>query len=284
MAELSEKRVALVIGSGAIKCACAIGVYDVLQSEGIAIDLVVGCSAGSIYAAVIALGYSPAQAEQESIRLWTQELTRQRSKKSILQVVLPQFFGFDKNFGLLDDTLILQRLRTAFRSQQIEDTDIPLFVVATDFENGEKVVLDSGSIVDAIRASLAIPFVFSPWRVGDRLLMDGFMSDPLPVDVAIKERADIILAVGFESPYQYRVNSAAKLAFQITTVAANNLLRSNFAFHNLAHHAEVIPILPEFEGRIKAFDVAKLPMIIEKGRESIRQELPYLHELMKGDP
>ena len=281
MAESADARVALVIGSGAIKCACAIGVYDVLQSEGISIDLVVGCSAGSIYAAVIALGYTPEEAEQESIRLWTQELTRQRSKKSILQVLLPQVFGFSNDFGLLDDSLILDRLRTAFKSELIEETDVPLYVVATDFENGEKVVLDSGSIVDAIRASLAISFVFKPWRVGNRLLMDGFMSDPLPVDVAIKEQADIILAVGFESPYQYKVDSAAKLAFQISTVAANNLLRSNFAFHNLAHHAEVIPIIPEFEERIKAFDVSKLPLIIEKGREYTRQELPYLRKLVQ---
>ena len=282
MADSTDKRVALVIGSGAIKCACAIGVYDVLQREDIAVDLVVGCSAGSLYAAVIALGYSPEEAEQETIRLWTQELTRQRSKRSILQVVLPQVFKFNNDFGLLDDSLILERLQSAFKSQLIEEAGIPLYVVATDFENGEKVVLDSGSIVDAIRASMAIPFVFRPWRVGDRLLMDGFMSDPLPVDVAIKEQADIILAVGFESPYQYRINSAAKLAFQITTVAANNLLRSNFAFHNLAHHAEIIPIILVFEDRIKAFDVSKLPMIIERGRECIRQELPYLRQLLQG--
>jgi NTE family protein len=282
MAESTDKRVALVIGSGAIKCACAIGVYEVLTSEGILVDLVVGCSAGSIYAAVIALGYSPREAEEKTIELWTQEITRQRSRKSILQVILPQLVKFDNSFGLLDDSLILSRLRTAFETQTIEDAQIPLFIVATDFENGEKVVLERGAIVDAIRASLAIPFVFSPWRVDGRLLMDGFMSDPLPVDVAIKEQADIILAVGFESPYQYKVNSAAKLAFQVTTVAANNLLRSNYAFHNLAHHAEVIPIIPEFEERIKAFDVSKLPLIVEKGRECIRQELPYLRQLVSG--
>jgi NTE family protein len=272
MAESTDKRVALVIGSGAIKC----------TSEGILVDLVVGCSAGSIYAAVIALGYSPREAEEKTIELWTQEITRQRSRKSILQVILPQLVKFDNSFGLLDDSLILSRLRTAFETQTIEDAQIPLFIVATDFENGEKVVLERGAIVDAIRASLAIPFVFSPWRVDGRLLMDGFMSDPLPVDVAIKEQADIILAVGFESPYQYKVNSAAKLAFQVTTVAANNLLRSNYAFHNLAHHAEVIPIIPEFEERIKAFDVSKLPLIVEKGRECIRQELPYLRQLVSG--
>ena len=161
---------------------------------------------------------------------------------------------------MLDDTLIMKRFRQAYGDRAFADARIPLYIVATDFRSGEKVVLSEGRLVDAIRASIAIPFIFEPWPVGDRLLIDGFMSDPLPVDVAIKEGAHVIIAVGFESPYQARMNSAARFAFQVTTIMSNNLLNANYAFHNLAHHTEIIPIIPEFNQRIKAFDTSKLPL------------------------
>jgi predicted acylesterase/phospholipase RssA len=85
-------------------------------------------------------------------------------------------------------------------------------------------------------------------RTGGRWLLDGCLSAPLPVDVAIKEGADLILAMGFESPYPRRIKSATRYAFQLNSIYTNNLLRANFAFHNLAHHTEILPILPEFDG------------------------------------
>ena len=63
--------------------------------------------------------------------------------------------------------------------------------------HGEKVALSEGSLFDAIRASLAIPIIFPPWEVDGRLLIDGAVSDPLPIDVAIQDGADIIIAMGF---------------------------------------------------------------------------------------
>lgn len=276
----TERQVALVIGAGSIKCAAALGLQKVLIREGIHIDRVVGCSAGSLYAALIALGYAAQTAEQVTLGLWTQDLTQQRRYRALLRALLPRVFGFDERFGMLDDTLILKRFRQAYGDRAFADARIPLYIVATDFRTGEKVVLSEGRVVDAIRASIAIPFIFEPWQVGDRLLIDGFMSDPLPVDVAIKEGARVIIAVGFESPYQARVNSAARFAFQVTTIMSNNLLNANYAFHNLAHHAEIIPVIPTFNQRIKAFDTSKLPYIIEEGERAMEAQMPYLHRLM----
>jgi NTE family protein len=275
-----RKRVALVIGSGSVKCAAALGLQRVFAAEGIDIDLVVGCSGGSIYAALLAAGFDVETAVDMTRRMWTRELTARRHTPSLLKAMLPRLFGFSEKFGLKDDALILHRLRDAYGEMRIENMKIPLFLTATDFRTGEQVVLSRGSVVDALRASIAIPFIFRPWEVDGRLLIDGFMSDPLPVGVAMREGANVIVAMGFESPYQTTVNSAARFAFQLSSIMTNNLLRSNFAFHSMAHHAEVIPIIPEFSERIRLFDTAKIPLIIEEGERAAREQIPYLRKLL----
>jgi NTE family protein len=275
------KRIALVIGAGSVKCAAALGLQRVLRREGIAIDMVVGCSGGSMYAAMIALGHDVETAQEMTTRLWTREVTGRSNRRAMLGALFPSIFRFDEAFGLRDDRLVMARLREAFGDRTFADTELPLYLAATDFHNGEQVVLAEGRLLDAIRASIAIPFTFNPWRIGDRLLIDGFMSDPLPVGVAIREGADVIVAMGFESPFQERISSAARFAFQMSSIMTNNLLKANFAFHNLAHHAEVIPVIPEFKQRIRLFDTEKIPAIVEEGERAMEEHMPYLRALME---
>jgi NTE family protein len=272
--------VALVIGAGAIKCAAAIGVCKVLEEAGIGVDLMVGCSGGSMFAAMLALGHDAATCERLTMQLWTPEVTRKRDRKAMLRALFPRFFRFDASWGMIDDTLITDRFERIYGDCTFADTRIPFHVVAADFENGEKVVLSQGRLSDAIRASIAIPFVFKPWKVDGRLLIDGSLADPMPVDVAIRENASVILAIGFDNPYQRRINSPVRFAFQVTTVMTNNLLRANYAFHNLAYHSELILILPEFEGRVNAFDTGRLPHIIERGALAMQEQLPYVKQIL----
>ena len=275
-----NNKVALVIGSGSVKCAAALGLQRVLKRAGIGIDLVAGCSGGSIYAALIALGVDVETAIEMTRRVWTRDLTRHTNRRAILQMMLPRLFGFTAEYGLRDDRRALKQLKETFGDQLIENTQIPLHIATTDFQTGEQVVLSSGRLVDALRASIAMPFVFKPWRVGDRLLADGYLSDPLPVGVAMREGANIIVAIGFESPAQTPINSPMRFAFQVSTIMTNNLLKSNFAFHSLAHHSEVIAIIPEFRERIHLFDTDKIESIIEDGERAAEEQIPYLRQLL----
>lgn len=280
VAPVPGKRLALVIGSGSVKCAAVLGLMDVLQGQGIKPDLYVGCSAGSIYAVALALGMQVSEITEMTRRLWTREITGQRRRRAWLEILMPGVFGFNERFGMIDDRLIMDRLRRAFGDKTLEDAHWPLFVAATDFGNGEQVVLTSGSVVDAIRASIAMPYIFAPHTIGDRLLVDGYLSDPMPVGVAIREGADVILAMGFDSPYQSRIGSLPRYAFQVSSIMSNNLFKANFAFHNLAHHSEVIPIVPQFQERIRLFDTDKIPSIVEQGRRATEEQVPYLRRLL----
>lgn len=280
-AEAPRPTVSLVIGSGSVKCAAAIGVVKALNDAGIGIDRVVGCSAGAIFAAVVALGETTEVARDATMRLWSKEITSVRNTWGLLRVVAPRLFGFTADtFGLRDDRRIVQRLTAQFGDLRVEDTGIPLHITATDFANGELVDIDRGRIVDAIRASISLPFAFAPVKLDGKLLIDGYLADPLPVSVAMKHGARVIVAVGFESPYQERVYSAGRYAFQISAIMSNNLLKSRFAFHSVAHHSEVIAILPEFKQRIRLFDTEKIPYIIEEGERAAQAQLGYLRNLL----
>ena len=271
---------AVVIGSGSVKCAAALGLFRVLDRERIPIHMVVGCSGGALYAATVAMGWDHGTAERKTRELWTQEITKRRSTRALLSAVLPQVFKFDERFGLVDDRLVLERLRTAFGQTRMEDAKVPLYLTATDFHTGEQVVFSSGPLVDAVRASISIPYIFRPWKVGGRTLVDGFLSDPMPIGVAIREGADVIVTMGFESPYQTKVSSVLRFAFQLSSITSNNLLKANYAFHNLAHHHEILPIIPQFTQKLHLFDTDKIPYVIEEGERAAERQIPYLRQLI----
>jgi NTE family protein len=78
MSTMPRKRVALVIGAGSVKCAAALGLWKVLKREGIAVDMVVGCSGGSLYAAAMALGYDAEETEAMTLSMWNRHVTKRR--------------------------------------------------------------------------------------------------------------------------------------------------------------------------------------------------------------
>ena len=273
--------VTLVIGSGSVKCAAAIGVVKVLTEAGIRIERVVGCSGGALFAASIAMGHDADASRELTLRLWTKELAAKRNLRALFSAIAPKLLGFSvQRFGLRDDRLINRRLRDTFGDLRIEDLPIPLHITATNFMDGELVELSSGPVVPALRASLAIPFAFSPVEIDGQLLVDGYVSDPLPISVAMKHGARVIVAVGFESPMMEHIGSAGRFAMQFSSIMSNNLLRARYAFHSVAHHAEVITIIPEFQQRIRLFDTEKVPYIIDAGADAAREQITYLRRLL----
>lgn len=275
-----RRNVAMVIGAGSVKCAAALGMWKVLRREGIGVDLYVGCSGGSLYAGAMSLDFPLEEAEQLTKRLWTRKVTARRDVRSLLSMFVPWLVPFAGHFGLVDEHALGTALERTFGSQTFDNCTAPLHIVATDLHSGERVVLSTGRVADAVRASVAMPYVWPPTRIGDRWLLDGCMTDPLPVDVAIREGADVVLAMGFEAAYPRRIKSASRYAFQINSIYTNNLLRANYAFHNLAHHDEILLILPQFDRPIGLFDTDHIPEVIAAGERATEAQLPYLERIL----
>lgn len=275
-----RKQVALVIGSGNLKCAAVLGVVKVLQREGIEVGMTVGCSGGSPFAAALALGYGVEETERRLKGIWKRQIYTRYHYPSLLRLLAPRLFGSSGGLGLVDDRRLMRALQEGFGDLTFEQTEVPLYLIATDITNGEKVILSKGRIVDAIRASVALPVVFQPWKLDGRMLVDGGASDPLPVDVAIREGADVIIALGFETPYSAQAVSLAGMVRQASTIMMNNLIRSTYSFYNLVHHAEIIAITPRFNRPIGLADTHLFPYIIEEGERAAEMEVPYLRRLL----
>jgi NTE family protein len=274
----SRKHIAVVVGSGGVKCAAAIGLWRVLSQEGIHVDSVVGCSGGSLYAAASANNATVDEMGRLSSVLWTSDVMQGYSAN--LKAAKDGSLRFTDRSGLVDDSVLNNNLLEVYGDVTFDRLSLPLKIVATDLHTGEKVILSDGRVVDAIRASIAIPMIFSPWEIDGRLLIDGGASDPLPIDVAIQDGADIIIAMGFTLSYRKRFRSMTAVQEQLNSIYVNNILAATYAFHNLAHHAEIFPIIPDLDEPVSMFDVDKIPEVINRGEEATRSQLPHIKRLL----
>lgn len=275
-----DRRIALVIGAGGIKCAASLGALRVLQQAGLTPDMIVGCSGGAVFASAIAMGWDAGQAITATQRFWAHDLAGRRQNRAMLQALAPRRQGFDGRFGLRHDGVLNQSLQELFGAQSFAATQIPLLIAATDFHSGEQIILQEGLLVDAVRASMATPFVFAPWRVGERLLLEGYLSDPLPATVATREGADIVIALGFESPAQAVIDSPLRYALQIGSILTNSIFKARIAFHGQVHHAGTLLLAPRLPQRRAPFDVKQFPALVAAGEEAMRERLPDLQAMV----
>lgn len=255
-------RLALVLGSGGVRSVAAIGIAEQLRLEGIRPDFVVGCSSGALFGAAVATGQPARDALRSATELWSAELTQQRRWRAYLQLALPRLAGFGSGFSLRDDRLIAQRIERAFGRQQLEDLPMPLRVVATEAATGQAVVLDKGPVVRALRASMAVPFLFPSVEVEGKRLVDGVISDPLPLRAA--ERARVVIALGFHGAMPRRVDRASRLVAQTSTALINNLMQARVEAAQ-RQGQQVIHIDLPLDRRIGLWDTAAMPYLCEAG-------------------
>lgn len=272
-------RLALVLGSGGVRSVAALGIADVLAGAGFAPDLVVGCSSGALFGALIAAGIGADQALRLATRLWSAELTQQPRWRAYAQLIAPRLAGFDAAFALRDDRLIAHRIAQAFGELRLEDLRTPLRVAATDAATGKSVVLTHGPLVPALRASIALPFIFPSVEVGGRRLVDGVISDPLPVAAAGDAQA--VIALGFEGAVPRRVDRPSRLVAQATTAMINNLQRARLAVARVTHQ-RLLCIELTLGRRVGLWETAAMPYLFDAGRRAAEAQLPAIVALLSG--
>ena len=182
----TSKAVGLVLGSGASRGWAHIGVIRALEEAGIGIDYIAGCSVGGYVGAVYASG---------SLGSLETFLLEMDGKKifSYFDVVFPKS-------GLLNGSKRVEELFSMHTdAKNFSDLNIPLMMVATDLYSGRKVILKSGSILKALRATMSYPGLFEPVKMGDRWLVDGGIVDPVPVGLAGAMGAEVVIAVDLNS-------------------------------------------------------------------------------------
>jgi NTE family protein len=275
---MAQPRIALVLGSGGVRSIAALGIAEVLAAQGIRPDLIVGCSSGALIGATLALGLSSREALHIATSLWSAELTQQHRWRAYAQLLAPRWFGFDAGFSLRDDRRIEQRIRSAFGNWRLEDLPTHLRVVATEARSGERVVLRDGELTTALRASIALPLIFPSVEVGGRRLVDGVVSDPLPVAVA--SDAAVVLTLGFKGVMPRRVNRASRLVAQASTALINNLQQARVDAARSAGQ-RVFEIQLGLERHVGLWETGAMAYLFEAGRRAARAQLVQIAALLR---
>lgn len=270
-------RIALVLGSGGVRSAAAIGIAEVLNDATLQPGLVVGCSSGALFGALVALRVPPPRALEMAVQLWSQDLTTRRRWRAYFELLMPRLAGFGAGFGLRDSRLIGQRIEQAFGGHAIESLPTALRVVATDAASGARVVLSSGSLVDALRASIAVPFIFPAVEVGGRRLIDGVISDPLPASAA--SEADVVITLGFEGEMPRTVDRPSRLIGQVSTALMNNLMQARLDAARALGQV-LIPIHLPLDRRIGLWETAAIPHLYRLGRQAALDALPAIRDAL----
>jgi len=174
-------KVGLALGSGSARGWAHIGVIKALTEAGIRVDCIAGASIGAVVGAVHASGKIDAL-EDIVLRLDWKQIA------SFLDVVFPKS-------GLIDGNKIADFVRAHVAPGNIEDLPLPFCAVSTDLETGSEIVIREGDIIEAVRASISVPGIFTPVRKGDLILVDGGLVNPVPVSVARAMGADFVIAV-----------------------------------------------------------------------------------------
>ena len=231
-------KVALVLSGGSARGFAHVGVLRAFEEKKIPLHLIVGTSIGAIVGGFYAVGYSADQIERRlKATDWTDIFANQatRSQQFVSQknqprkhIVQMRLNGFLPSIpsSLSQGQKIFQNLYNGFLkanfygADHFDDLKIPFRAVATDLISGEQVILKDGDLAEAINASMAFPLLFAPVEIKGRQLVDGGITDNLPVGVAVQESADLIIAVDATSPLRREdaVIAPWEIADQVTSI------------------------------------------------------------------
>ena len=290
----SEPGIGLAISGGGARGLAVIGVLRVLEREKIKINFIAGVSMGSIIGGLYSCGYSAQEIERILLGVnWgdlfspgplrNTLLTTQKgqAEKSLFKLrfqswkpVIPQAMTSAQKLSRLLENLTS---RAGIRSSiSFDYLNPPLRIICTDLLSGEKVVISSGNISEAMRASAAVPVAFTPVEIGGRLLVDGGLVDPIPVDVVKKAGSYPIIAVDVSSrllPYG-SISDVVDIADQTTTIMSIDKKREALA------NADIC-IAPDLAGR-RATDFSNPRYLVAAGEKAAEEALPAIRDALAG--
>lgn len=279
----ARPRLGLVLSGGGARGAAHIGVLEVLEEMRVPVDLVTGTSMGSVVGGLYAAGMSPEELGAaiqgiDWVRVFADKPDRQdlsfRRKQDDRNFLTNLRLGI-KNWSLFIPSGLVegQKLDFLLRSltldarglAQIENLPLPYRAVATDIVTGDAVVFDHGPLAVAQRASMSIPAAFSPVIVDERVLVDGYVANNLPIDVAQELGAQAVIAVDISTP-------ASKLEELETAVAISGQVSTFPVQQSQARQIERMKkndvLLQPALGDIAAASFTRMPEAIEAGRQA----------------
>lgn len=185
---MTRKKIGLALGSGGARGLAHIGVIKKLVEENIPIDLIVGSSAGALIGGMYAALGEIGKVEEKFVGLeW----------RDWLNTFADPVLGL----GFIKGEKAENWMRAAVNNVKIEELKIPFGAVTTDLNTAEEVLITEGDLTEAVRSSGSVPGLFQPMKWGDRMVVDGGLSYPVPVELAKRMGAELVIAVNLDGVY-----------------------------------------------------------------------------------
>jgi NTE family protein len=288
-------KIALVLSGGGARGGAHVGVLKVLEKNNIPVDMIVGTSMGSLVGGLYASGRTPQEIEDMLLSTdWYEYIRTDYNRRDIPIRRKQTEYKYQGRLGLgVDETnqvvtptgvlkrepLLLKFMQETAHVSNVDDFDklpIPFRAVATNIRNGEKVVLKSGKLANAIYASSAIPGGLQPINIDGVDLIDGGISSNLPVEVALDMGADIIIAVDVSEHFEDEIDVNSYIV--VMSQLVNILMRKNANKSISRLKKQDILLTPKLD-KFSGLDVEKYKEIIDAGEKVAQQE--YASKLAK---
>jgi NTE family protein len=250
-------KIGLALGSGSARGFAHVGVLKVLKEENIPVDLIAGSSIGALVGTLYGAG-------SDIDRLY--RLAKLFKRKYYTDFVVPKM-------GLIAGKRIKEFMKVMTFGKKLEELDIPVAVVATDLSTGEKVIFTEGQIDNAVRASISIPGIFVPERIGDRLFVDGGLVERVPVSVARKLGADIVIGVDVSV---IKRNQPIVSIYDVIMQSIDIMQNEGFRQHEIASDWMIRPKVDHFNART----FTQLEEIIQAGEEEAKKHIQGIKALI----
>ncbi|MCK7608315.1 patatin-like phospholipase family protein [Acinetobacter portensis] len=254
--------IALVLGSGGARGYAHIGAIEILEKNNIHPDFIVGTSAGSIVGSLYASGKNSSELREIALNL---------KANDVRDVTL------DKK-GFFEGKKVEDFINKEVNNTPLQSLKIPMYVIATELKEGKKVVFNYGNTGQAVRASVAIPSMFIPTKIGDDEYVDGGLVSPVPVDVAKKLGADIVIAVDILAQPVHTETSNIWGLFNQNI----NIMQKHLAQEELKG-ADIV-IQPDLREKVHIFDVSGREITMLAGQNATQKILPELRKIIDNYP
>jgi NTE family protein len=289
----------LVLSGGGARGAAHVGVLEVLEELRVPIDLIVGTSMGAIVGGMYATGLSPETMRSQISEVdWrdafndipARKYVAFRQKQDDDKPLFKFEFGFGRDGLTFPSGLVAgQKLNFIIRSmllqaaeeRSFDDLPIPFRAISADLETGEMVVMDRGDLATAIRASMAFPVIFTPVRIGDKLLVDGGVVRNLPVDVALGLGAEHVIAVDVGTPLGEMLKAPSAIGVMRRTMGV--MANQNDTDQLGLIREQDFLITPDLSGIETFKGFGQIETAIERGVEAARRHEARLRELSVGE-
>ncbi len=259
------KKIALALGSGGAKGLSHIGVLKVFDKHKIPISFIAGSSMGALIGGLYShFGTGSAKKIEKSFI------------KANWKTVLDLFVDPSLKGGLIKGRKVEGFLENLIGKTTFNALKIPFLATATDLLTAKPVIIKKGLLSEAIRASISIPLIFSPVKRDKKILADGGMSFPVPVEPLLDYKPDIIIGVNLYEDYK-KIDSE-KFSFTAIGMGSLNIILHNLALYNLKKAN--ISILPKV-GKIAWGDFLKIKEAIKIGEEAATKSLSKIEKLLR---